>query len=183
MRGPRDERIAAPLARGESRPRMRGVLGWVRASVHVDRAIRATERSADRVGHDVQVRIELFGDAEPRWSPERVLGRVAHADVLGYTEQRRVVRERARTPLLVERNAEIVDKRRARGALGGVLDEAEHVRQPRGRLIPEAGDVGLRGRAAGQAERGDRDDEDTNDVTGFASWHPGNLQKRRVTLP
>ncbi len=114
------QRLADPLAGGESAPAVRRPCGRMRAAVDEDRPVeRAHELHAvaDDLARD---RIQVLQDARAADAAPLVRRRVRPALVLGRAPDRFRRRVGAQTAGFVEREAEVVGQRRLPGILGAV---------------------------------------------------------------
>src|SRR5258705_5831238 len=135
MGGVGGERVALPLARRETRVRMKAVFRWVRTSVHPDCDDVLVEPCTDLVGDDPACNLVVFRpDVVAEGIEKAIKRRVETALMLRLRKQRVVVAQGALASVVVEGDAEIVDRIRPSTTFHPVFV----VEVP-----PDAGDINL----------------------------------------
>src|SRR5262245_42538233 len=104
------ERVAFPGTGREAAMRMRGVLGRMRPAVHPDCRRVAIDPSGDVPRDELLCnRIGRAGDLQAEWAGVRVERRVHLTLTLSHRQGGNVVAQSFRTPILVERHAEVIN--------------------------------------------------------------------------
>ena len=124
--GGRDrQHVAFPFPGGEALPRVGGIVGGMRAAIHVDRPFGRLPGDVRVIGNQLlRRRVDFLPDPQVRRTTRRVVGRVRLALMLGQRQQRCVPTVATQPGGVVDREAEVIADLRSWDALGLVLVKA-----------------------------------------------------------
>ena len=138
------EHVSLPFARRKPLPAVLGIRRWLRAAVHVDRAVRQHPHEGDVPrDHVLRDRVDGTADAQGRRTARPVIGRVRLALPLRHRPFRRIPRVGAQACGVVDRQARVIADLGASSSFGQILVES---------LAPMAREIALPVRASDCAE-------------------------------